>query len=474
MTAPPVSTAAATPGRPAVPDDLPAIGPVPDLRLGRAVRVELDGGARATVIPHPTVPRIELRLVLPAGGARATVPGSSELLGRTLLAGTSRRDGAALAQELQMIGGDLHVSQDADVLVLSGSVLSDHELRLYELVREVVTEAAFPADELRLERGRLAEHLRMARATPHFPAQEAVRAEVYGTHPYGRPTPTEGQVRRCGGAAVQALHRSGFTPGAAQLTVVGDVEPRRTALRLRRAFDGWRGRRGGWRLPAVRHRPGGVITLVDRPEAVQTTCMVAFGAPPLGHPDHIPLLLATAILGGGSPSRLMLNIRERHGYTYNPFAVTDSHLGDTLILAGADVRCEVTAPALTEILYELGRLATSEVGADELAGAQRYLAGTRVIAVQTQAGVAGSLASAALHGQDHRYLETFARRVRDVTAQDLRAVAARYLAPRVAHVVLVGPAEQVAGEVAALGPVVVRRVPARGGPDGAGRSRARG
>ncbi|HVA22337.1 MAG TPA: pitrilysin family protein [Candidatus Micrarchaeia archaeon] len=461
MIAPPPATPPA-PGSPRVPADLPAIGPVPDLRLSRPVRLELAGGTRAVIVAHPTVPRIELRLTLAAGDARATVPGSSELLGRTLLAGTTRRDGATLARALQMIGADLHVSQDSDVCVLSGSVLRDHEAALYELVAEVVTEAAFPNDELLLERGRLAEHLRMARATPHFPAHETIRAQLYGAHPYGRPTPTESQVRRCGPAAVRRLHQDGFGPVDAHLTVVGDVEPRRTAQRLRVAFGDWHGRRHSWRLPQVRHRPPSAITLIDRPEAVQTACVLAAGAPPLGHPDHLPLLLATAILGGGGPSRLMLNLRERHGYTYNPFAMTDSHLGDTLVLCGADVRCEVTAPALVEILYELGRLATTLVDPDELEGAQRYLAGTRVIAVQTQAGVAGSLASAALHGQDHRYLETFARRARAVTAADVRQVAARYLAPSRIHVVLVGPADAVAADVAALAPVTVRRGAARG------------
>ncbi|HUY97085.1 MAG TPA: pitrilysin family protein [Verrucomicrobiae bacterium] len=460
MTSLPVPTGG---DRPPLPADLPAIGPVPDLRLRRPVRTQLEGGTRTTIVAHATVPRLELRLAVPAGSAHASVPGSAELLSHTLLAGTRVRDGATLAQDLQMIGADLHVSQDGDVLVLSGSVLSEHEQELYELVAEVVTGPAFPADELQLERGRIAEQLRMARAAPHFPAQEVARAAVYGPHPYGAATPTESQIRRCGAAAIRSLHRATFGARAAQLTVVGDVDPRRTARRLSRAFAAWDGRRGSWRLPPVHHRPAAGITLVDRPEAVQTVCIVAAGAPPVGHPDHLPLLLATAILGGGGPSRLMLNIRERHGYTYNPFAMTDSHLGDTLLLAGADVRCEVTGPALTEILYELGRLATGEVTAAELEGAQRYLAGTRVIAVQTQAGVAGSLASAALHGQDHRYLETFARRVRAVTARDVRAVAARYLAPRSVHVILVGPAERIAREVAPLGVVTVRRSGARRG-----------
>lgn len=451
-------------GRPALPPDLPVIGPVPDLRLARPLRTELDGGTRVTVVPQPSVPRVELRVMIPAGTARAIVPGSAELLGHTLLDGTARLDGATLARELQMIGADLDVSQDADVLVLNASVLREHEAALYELAAEVVTGATFPASELQLERGRLAEHLRMARATPHFPAHETVRAQVYGRHPYGRPTPTEAQVRRCGPGPVRALHAQAFVPAASQMTVVGDVDPRRTAQRLRRAFAPWRGRRRAWHLPAVRHLPSPGITLVDRPDAVQTVCVVAAGAPPLGHPDHLPLLLATSILGGGGPSRLMLNIRERHGYTYNPYAITDPHLGDTLVLCGADVRCEVTAAAVNEILYELGRLATTLVQAEELEGAQRYLAGTRVIAVQTQAGVAGALANAALHGQDHRYLETFARRVRATTAAQVREVAAYYLAPSRVHIVLVGPARQIAGAVAALGPVSVHRWSAPGRP----------
>ena len=442
-------------------DLIPALGPVPQLRLGRPLRTQLDNHLSLVVVARTAVPRVELRLLVPAGSALAPVPASGELLRRTLLTGTAQRDGVTLTGDLHSIGGDLHVAQDEDVLVLQGSALAEYEAELYELVADVVLHAAFAPAEVAAERVRLIEGLRMARSTPHFPAGEALGAAVYGDHPYGWPTPTDRQVRRCGPAVLRELHHRRFRPGSAQLTVVGAVEPRRSAARVRRAFAAWNGRGGQGRAPAVRQHPPGPLTLIDRPGSVQTVIDLAVSTPPLDHADHLPLLLATTILGGGMASRLFRNLRERHGYTYSPRTHGDAHLRDTLVVSGAEVRTEVTGAAYSELLYELGRLATTEVSTEELEGAKRYVAGTRLIAVQTQSGLAGSLASLGAHGLDHRYLETFAGRIERVGAADIRAAAARHLAPGRCHTVMVGDASRILREVQVFGPVTLRRA-ARG------------
>ncbi len=438
-------------------EGIPALGPVPRLRLGRPLRTELDNQLSLTVVARTAVPRVELHLLVPAGTVLAPVPASGELLRRALLTGTAHRDSVTLTGDLHSIGGDLQVAQDEDVLMIQGSALAEYEAELYELVADVALHATFPAAEVAAERVRLAEGLRMARSTPHFPAGETLRALVYADHPYGWPTPTDGQVRRCGAPIVRELHRRRFRPGAAQLTVVGAVDPRRSVARVRRAFGDWRGRGGQGRAPAVRHRPPGPLTLIDRPGSVQTVVDLAVSTPPIGHPDHLPLVLATTILGGGMASRLFRNLRERHGYTYGPRTQGDSHLRDILVVSGAEVRTEVTGAAYAELLYELGRLATTDVSAEELEGAKRYVTGTRLIGVQTQAGLAGSLASLGAHGLDHRYLETFADRIGRIGAADVRAVAARHLAPGRAQTVMVGDAKRILDEVRVFGPVTLRR-----------------
>jgi predicted Zn-dependent peptidase len=137
--------------------------------------------------------------------------------------------------------------------------------------------------------------------------------------------------------------------------------------------------------------------------------------------------------------------------------MSDAHLRDSLLGASLDVRTEVTAAAYVEVLYELGRLAAVEVGPDELAETRNYLAGVRVIMLQTQAGLASSLSQVRAHGLDHRYLEGYSDRLAAVTPAELRRAAARYLSPTNLTTVMVGDAAEAATDLARVVPVRIRR-----------------
>lgn len=439
-----------------VAQDVPRPGPVPPVRLGRPTRSVLPNGLDAMVVARPSVPRVELRLTVPAGAAIGKSAAASELLRAGLLLGTKELNQEQVSESIQRLGGSLQVQQDHDRLHIAASALAEAEEELYQLIATVTTQPHFPSDELETERVKLIEGLRIARATPQFLAGEKLQQLIYGGHPYGRPEPAESAIRRTTRRQLHDLHRATFLPAASQITVVGDLVPRRTVARLRRAFGPWAGPRRAVRVPKLRPKRRPEVTFIDRAGSHQTTILVGASGPAIGHPDQIPLALASAILGGSFSSRLMANLREDKGYTYSPHTRSESHLRDSLVGAALDVRTEVTAASFVELNYELGRLATVEVEADELEESRNYLAGVRVIVLQTQAGLASSLSQVRGLGLDHRYLEGYSDRLAEVTPAELRRVAARYLAPANLTTVMVGDAEQAAQAVSWVAPIRVK------------------
>jgi len=432
---------------------VPRPGPVPPLRIARPSQSTLANGVQVMVVPRPSVPRLELRLSVPAGAAFGPSAAASELLRAGILLGTKELDQEAVSESIQRLGGSLQVQQDQDRLHIAAAALSEAEDDLYRLIATLVTAPAFPAADLETERVKLIEGLRIARATPHFPAAEKLQALVYGHHPYGRPEPTEAALRKTTRRHLQELHRASFRPSAALITVVGDIEPRRTVTRLRQAFGGWSGPSRAPKIPRVRPRSLAEVTFIDRPGSVQTVVLTGTSGPPIGHPDYIPLSLASAVLGGGFSSRLMANLREDKGYTYGAHTRSEGHLRDTLWGAEIEVRTEVTAAAYVELLYEMGRLATVDVPSDELERTRSYLTGTRAIFLQTQSGLASSLSQLRCHGLDHRYLERYSELLARMTSAEIRQVAARYLAPGGLTTVMVGDASQTAEALTSLTPV---------------------
>ena len=124
-------------------------------------------------------------------------------------------------------------------------------------------------------------------------------------------------------------------------------------------------------------------------------------------------------------------------------------------MVSANVAAEVTAPALVEILYELGRVTTLAVGNDELERARRYRSGTLMMSVQTQAGLASQISRLTGAGLDERYLRDHPRALDRITPEDALLAARSWLRPDDFRIVLLGDARVIRPQVEALGDVQV-------------------
>jgi predicted Zn-dependent peptidase len=180
---------------------------------------------------------------------------------------------------------------------------------------------------------------------------------------------------------------------------------------------------------------------------------MALPAVPRTDPDHAALQLANLVFGGYFSSRWVENIREDKGYTYGPHSLIEHSIaGSTLVLA-AEVATEVTAPALLETVYELGRLASLPPDVDELEQARQYALGTLQLGMATQAGLAGLASTYAGFGLRLDFLAEHSARVAAATRDEVAAAAARYLAPSRAVTVVLGDADVVEGPLSALATV---------------------
>ena len=156
------------------------------------------------------------------------------------------------------------------------------------------------------------------------------------------------------------------------------------------------------------------------------------------------------IFGGYFSSRLVENIREHKGYTYSPRSWIDHQPLGSVLTVQADVGTEVTAPALLEMRYELGRMATLPVSADELDSARRYLIGTTALSTQTQSGLAEYLLALSLAGLGLDYLRDLPKRLEKVTVDEVLDAAAEYLAPARLPTVIVGDAKAIRASLETL------------------------
>ncbi|WP_326562665.1 M16 family metallopeptidase [Micromonospora sp. NBC_01796] len=429
---------------------LPALGPTRKLKVPTQAERTLPNGLTVIAVRRPSVPLVEVRLWVPFGRAPLA---RAVLLSQTLLSGTGTMSNLDIASELQKVGGGLAAGADPDRLMISGNGLVTGLDRILELLAEVLTDAAYPSDEVANERDRMIDHIQVAKSQPSHLAREALLHRMYGKHPYAVQTPEPEQVRAVRPGQLRTLHTDRVHPNGAVLVIVGDVRPERALDAAEATLGRWKGAGRALELPPAPALTPGPLVLVDRPDSVQSSLRMALPAVPRTHPDHAALHLANLVFGGYFSSRWVENIREDKGYTYGPHSVIEHGVAGSALIVAADVATEVTGPALLETIYELGRLASLPPKEDELEQARQYALGTLQLGVSTQAGLAAVASVYAGYGLRLDYLAEHSARLARVTRDEVAAAAAKYLAPAGAVTVVLGDAARIAGPLAALTPV---------------------
>jgi zinc protease len=429
---------------------LPDLVPDTKLKLPRQAERTLGSGLTVIAVRRPGVPLVELRLRVPFGRtplARAT------LLSQALFTGTGTMSSIDIAAELQAVGGGLAAGLDPDRLFVTGNALVAGLDRMLEILAGVLTDPVYPAEEVATERERLVDHIQVALSQPAHLARTALLKRMYGRHPYAVQTPEPAQVRGVRPAQLRALHADRVRPDGAVLVLVGDISPEKAIDAAEKALGSWTGPGRDGNVPPTPPLQPGPLVLVDRPGSVQSSLRIALPAVSRTHPDYAALQLANLIFGGYFSSRWVENLREDKGYTYGPHTNIEHFVAGSALVAAAEVATEVTGPSLLETLYELGRIASLPPGEEELEQARRYALGTLRLGMSTQAGLAALASMYASVGLRLDYLREHSAALVAATREEVAEVAARYLAPSQAVMVVLGDADKVQGPLAALTPL---------------------
>jgi len=420
------------------------------------VEETLPGGLHVLAARRAGIPMVELRLGfrLPADLIRR--PAATTVLSESLLAGTLRHDRAGLASAVQRIGGTLGASDNGDWILLYGSVLAERLVDLLELLAEVLGGATYPSSEVAADRGRMAEEILIELSRPDVVADQELRKRLHPGHPYASGLPSAGALSRVSAARLRRVHTEVLAPALGHLVLVGDLAPARAVKAATRALEPWLSRPQDDPPPPLAPVPPvrlGPLLLFDRPGAVQSSLRLARLAPGRGDPGWPAASLANMIFGGMFASRLVENLRERHGYTYSPRARFDHGRAGSSFVIEADVATASTAASLLETTYELGRIATQGVTEAEHESAVRYALGTLAYQTATQAGFASTLAALAVAGLDPGYLARHSSALKKTKRSEVDEAARRLLAPSQMVTVVLGDADAVGSALALVADV---------------------
>jgi zinc protease len=413
---------------------------------------ELDNGMEVMVVEHHEQPVVSIYVIFKAGDA-LDPKGKESVAGFAidqLNKGTETRSSLELAEWIESVGGSASGSSTEDFSAFSVTVLSDYLDVAYDYLEDVLLNPTFPDDELELLRKRVKTGLEFQMSQPDAVARRHLRTLVYGDHPYSKQETPE-SVEAVTREDVVDFYKSNFVPNNVLVAVVGDVRWKDVRKSLKEHFGDWQ--------PGTPDKIayGGApdagetrIYLYNKTGAVQTEIFVGHLAPNALNPDWPAITVGNRVLGGGSTSRLFMNIRETKGWTYHVRTgfTREKDLGR--FTARTPVRTEVTDSALVELMTEIERITEEPVTEEELDNAKSYLVGNFPLTIETPDQIAFQVGQYKLLGLDQKDLEAYRDRIAAVTIEDVQRVMNEYLHPDRAYIVLVGDAAEIMDKVSGV------------------------
>lgn len=402
------------------------------------------GGVPVYFIEAHELPIVDLQIVI-AGGSAAD-PGGSEGLG--LLGAGLLDEGAAgmhadeIAYEFERLGAvyGADVSPDSTALYLRTLAAPEYLDPALENFRRVLLTPDFPDAAVERQRRRLLVGIQQKKQDPGSIADDAFRAAVYGSHPYGRPDEGSAEsLARISRADLVAWHGRQFVTGNALIALVGDLDRAAAGALAERIVAGLP---AGAPVPAV--APVAPLAAaserhIEHPSS-QTHILVGQPGMKYGDPDYFPLLVGNHILGGGGlVTRLFREIREKHGLSYAAYSYFSPRREQGPFVASVQTQGRQTAQALSVLRDVLRGFAATGPSADELHAAKQNLTGGFPLRIDSNRKLLAYAGVIGFYGLPLDYLDRFIDRIESVSADQIRDAFSRRIDPDRMATILVGP-----------------------------------
>lgn len=420
----------------------PKAGPAPQVNIADAKTFVLDNGLKVYVVENHKLPlvtySIQLDIDVPNYQEKAGVKG---FVGSMLTSGTKTRTKQQFLDDQDAIGASINASAYGAY----GSSLVKNQDRLLELLADVILNPKFDNEELLKLKKQTISGLKMGENSAESIMANVSSVVNYGkSHPYSEVT-SESSVKNINLSDISKYHRTYFKPNVAYMAVVGDVNFEEVKKLITKHFNTWQKAEVPVAIyPAVPAINATNVYFANKAGAVQSEIEIS-NTIQLKHKDADinSAKLMNYILGGGSSSKLFLNLREKHAWTYGAYSslAQDKEVGYVQLTAKA--RNEVTDSSINEMLNEMKIMRNETVDAKLLQGAKNYLNGVFALGLRNPQTLAAYAINIDKYDLPKDYYKTYMQKTSAVTAEDIKAAANKYLTPEKTNIIVVGNRSEV-------------------------------
>jgi len=426
--------------------------------LPKPKEADLANGLHLMVLEDHRAPIVNFLLIIEGAGGYydpAEMPGLAGFVATLMREGTDSKTSEQISSELDRLAATVVAGAgiSSPFATVSGSALTDSVDTVLAMTSDVLLHPSFKQEEIDRYKTRTRAALMNQRSQPGFLASERFQRVVFGDHPASRASATPESLNALTRDQLVTFHKAHYLPDRAVLAIAGDITLPVAKQKVEAALANWK--KSGETIAPTREPEAlsaGSISLIARPNSVQTSLVVGTQSIVRTDPDYEALTVANRVLGGPN-ARLFNHLREQKGYTYGAGSTFSSGRYRGSWNASTDVRTEVTDPALTDLLDEIRQMRDTAVPADELANIKRAIVAGFARSLESPSAILNNYIDSYVYKLPADYWDKYPDRIAAVTAADVQRVAKKYWGADRLQIVAVGDASKIAPALSKLGTV---------------------
>jgi predicted Zn-dependent peptidase len=289
--------------------------------------------------------------------------GYAHLLEHMLFQGTTERDSRTIAEMMEIGGGAIGAFTARDYTVYHATVLDDYLPFALEVLGDMLGNSILPADALQRQQSVILNEI-ASRDDALETANDRLKSTLWPDHPLGYPTVgVKDSIQQVTRERLAQFMQQHYTSDNLIMAAAGNVEHDHLAAQAQDCL--WQMRRGSQRsVLAAPESHLGTMHIENR-DLPQVTFALGWPAPAYTSLDRYAWHVFSALLGGGTTSRLYRRLREDLGLVYHAAAQYHAYgTAGALVVEGATLP-QTLVSTLANILIEVFRLSEDPITADE-------------------------------------------------------------------------------------------------------------
>ena len=406
----------------------PPIKQIHALQLPKPERYTLDNGIPVYVTNLGTQNVVRMELVFYAGRPFEKAKLAARSTASLLKEGSKHFSSNQIAEKMDFWGCSLGTPFNLDTSNITLHSLRKHFAKALPIIADLLTNPLFPEQELKAFIQRNKQRLKVDLTKNDVVAYRQITEFIFGSaHPYGYNSfaDTYGQVTR---EVILDHFQSFYKSDNCAIFLSGKIEQKEINVLNEQLGGILEAGTMPFKAPSVDLNTPEKVKITNS-DTVQTAIRIGRRLFNRNHPDYQGMYVLNTVLGGYFGSRLMANIREDKGYTYNIYSTLDPMALDGYFYIGSEVGNEFTEQTLTEIYKEIEILQNELVPEEELQMVKNYLLGNFLTMLDGPFNVNEVVKTIVTEQLNENFFEQLIQKVQAIHSTDLLELAQRYLNP---------------------------------------------